>query len=93
MASMYGRRECIEVLLKHKAKHLPNGMGQYPVMLAAMKMNIECLKVLLTQKKVADGKMLENYGNYNALHHLCIKTYKTTEKAITVALSASELWY
>lgn len=47
MASLYGREECIKVLLEHNAKHLPNGMKQYPVMLAACKMHLRCMKILL----------------------------------------------
>lgn len=93
MASLYGRKECIEVLLKHKAKHLPNGMGQYPVMLTAYKMHIDCMKVLLQEiKKVKKNensgyksKVLETEGHLTALHHLCTKTYKTTDKSIACA--------
>lgn len=89
MASLYNRKECLKVLLDHKAKHLPNGMHQYPVMLAAFKMNIDCLKILLheikqTWRNTGDN-VLQSEGHYSALHHLCIKTYKTNNKSIACA--------
>ena len=89
MASLYDRKECLQVLLKHKAKHLPNGMHQFPVMLAAFKMNIDCLKILLHEIKqnwINTGQnVLQSDGHFSALHHLCIKTYKTNKKSIACA--------
>lgn len=89
MASLYGRKECIEVLVKHNAKHLPNGIGQYPVMLTAYKMHLDCMKLLLREmkkeKKTNPRKFLETQGHLTALHHLCAKTYKTMDKSIACA--------
>ena len=94
MASLYGREECIKVLLEHNAKHLPNGMKQYPVMLAACKMHLRCMKILLADIKTKLGiksidpkklDLLQSQAHCNALHYLSMKTYKTTDKTIACA--------
>ena len=87
LVSLYGYKECLELLLKYKAKHLPNGMHMYPVMLAACKMHIDCLKILLREiKNTSIGhEVLQRDGHQSALHHLCIKTYKTNNKSIACA--------
>lgn len=86
MASLYNRKECIKILLQHGAKHLPNAMGQKPLMLASSKMNLECMKLLITdikQKYRLKGTLVATPTT--ALHYLCTKTYKTTDKTIACA--------
>lgn len=51
MVSLLGHKDCLELLLQYKAKHLPNGMHMFPAMLATFKMHIDCLKVLLREIK------------------------------------------
>ena len=89
LASLYGHKECLEILLKHRAKHMPNGMHQYPVMLAAFKMHIGCLKVLLHEIRESsvdsNQNILQSDSHYSALHHLCMKTHKTNNKSIACA--------
>jgi len=89
MSALYGRYECIEVLLKHNAKHLPNGMKNYPLMLAAHKVHLLCMRLLLTDMKLRmqsnNTDVLQSQVHYSALHYLCMKTYKTTEKTIACA--------
>jgi len=90
LASLYGHKECLQILQKHKAKHMPNGMHQYPAMLAAFKMHIGCLKLLLHEIKESwiessHNNLQSSDGHYSALHHLCMKTHKTNNKTIACA--------
>lgn len=87
IASLLGHEDCLRLLLKYKAKHLPNGMHMFPAMLAACKMHIGCLKTLLEEIKLGSvgAEVLQREGHQSALHHLCVKTYKTNNKSIACA--------
>ena len=82
MAAVSNQTECVQMLLKYNCKHLPTGLGHYPLVLASLKMNIDCLRVLL--KSDNDTKHSSNTA-FTPLHFLCTKTYKTTEKCVAVA--------
>ena len=87
IAALLGHKDCLQVLLRYNVKHLPNGMHMFPAMLAACKMHIECLKVLLQEIKLGSvgAEVLQREGHQSALHHLCVKTYKTNNKSIACA--------
>lgn len=81
---MADKEECLKMLLTHGAKHLPNGAGHYPIVLAAYKQKAACLRILLTHDQDRSHGFNPSTQR-TALQYLCINLHRTTEAVISCA--------